>query len=323
MDPYTIRIFLPDGRPTGIQLAEIMNWTGKALVAQRSELKNLADRPEIREMGVYFLIGKSTDGFDQDVIYVGEGKVWERLTQHDNNKDFWTRVICFVSKDKNLTKGHVQYLESLLVRKIQETGREILENTQKTQPGYTCIDTLPESERADMNSFLRHIEMVLPVLGCNVLKPKPQTHSSSKTSGSDTQVTENEESPLFEIHRSGTCAFAKEVNGEFIVLKDSTARKQATPSWLSYAKFRDQLVEEGKLIDSDNPKFYRFTEDVVFNSPSAVANMVTASHVNGRVAWWVQGTKKTYDDWQAEQLAAAEQLADADAVQMPPYLGGM
>ena len=38
MTGKTIRIFLADGEPTGILLAEISNWTGKVVVAPRSQL---------------------------------------------------------------------------------------------------------------------------------------------------------------------------------------------------------------------------------------------------------------------------------------------
>jgi len=37
----TTRIFLADGEPTGILLAEISNWTGKVLPAPRSQLDQL------------------------------------------------------------------------------------------------------------------------------------------------------------------------------------------------------------------------------------------------------------------------------------------
>jgi len=43
-----IRIFLADGEPTGILLAEISNWTGKVLVAPRSQLDQLSKREEVR-----------------------------------------------------------------------------------------------------------------------------------------------------------------------------------------------------------------------------------------------------------------------------------
>ena len=44
MTGRTIRIFLADGEPTGILLAEIGNWTGKVLVAPRSRLDHLKRR---------------------------------------------------------------------------------------------------------------------------------------------------------------------------------------------------------------------------------------------------------------------------------------
>ena len=44
MNGKTIRIFLTDGEPTGILLAEISNWTGKVLVAPRSQLDQVSRR---------------------------------------------------------------------------------------------------------------------------------------------------------------------------------------------------------------------------------------------------------------------------------------
>jgi|SRR5450830_545840 len=48
MTGKTIRIFLADGEPTGVLLAEISNWTGKVLVAPRSQLDQLSKREEVR-----------------------------------------------------------------------------------------------------------------------------------------------------------------------------------------------------------------------------------------------------------------------------------
>ena len=55
MTGRTIRIFLADGEPTGILLAEISNWTCKVLVAPRSQLDQLSKREEIRRTGLYLL----------------------------------------------------------------------------------------------------------------------------------------------------------------------------------------------------------------------------------------------------------------------------
>jgi hypothetical protein len=47
MNGKTIRIVLADGEPTGILLAEISNWTGKVIVAPRSQLDQLSKREEV------------------------------------------------------------------------------------------------------------------------------------------------------------------------------------------------------------------------------------------------------------------------------------
>jgi hypothetical protein len=73
MKGKTIRIYLVDGEPTGILTAEISNWTGKVLVAPRSQLADLAKRPEVKRTGVYFLVGPDPENPLRDKVYIGEG----------------------------------------------------------------------------------------------------------------------------------------------------------------------------------------------------------------------------------------------------------
>src|SRR5438128_2070874 len=51
MKGRTIRMFLVDGVPTGVLTAEIINWTGKIIVAPRAQLSDLAKREEVRRTG--------------------------------------------------------------------------------------------------------------------------------------------------------------------------------------------------------------------------------------------------------------------------------
>ena len=69
----TIRVFLADGEPTGILLAEISNWTGKALVATRSQLDQFSKREEVRRTGVYLLVGPDPDDPSRALASIGEG----------------------------------------------------------------------------------------------------------------------------------------------------------------------------------------------------------------------------------------------------------
>lgn len=186
MKGKTIRIFLTDGTATGILTAEIMNWTGKVLVAPRADLGLLGKREEARRTGVYFLVGPDPEQAGKDRLYIGEGdNVIHRLSHHakDEAKDFWSKAVLVISKDANLTKAHVRYLESRLIRTAQSVGRASL--TNGTAPP---LPSLPESDQADMEYFLDQVQMVLPVLGFPYLQSKPRVTTPSQEKNGGTHI---------------------------------------------------------------------------------------------------------------------------------------
>jgi hypothetical protein len=295
----TIRIFLADGAPTGILTAEIMNWTGKVVVAPRTRLPDLIARPEAGRTGLYFLTGPDPEDAMRTMMYVGESdSVRDRLLQHnaDDAKDFFTRVCIVVSKDENLTKTHVRYLESRLIGIIKLANRAKL--TNGTAP---LFDLLPESDRADMEFFIEQIGVILPVLGFDFTQAPLLPTTQAKGPGIIMQ-------PQFEMSAVGVKADAVEANGEFVVLKGSMARLAGTASWTSYKGQRDKLMADGKLVESDQSNILTFAENVAFDSPSAAAAVVYAGNQNGRIAWRVKGTGQTYKDWQDSQITTSAGL---------------
>src|SRR5437867_2218769 len=139
MTSATIKLFLPDGDAKGLRTAEISNWTGKALAAPRTELDRLLGREECEKAGVYVLTG-SDPSTNVPHAYIGEAEVIrDRLKQH-KGREFWVSAIIFVSKDENLTKAHVRFLESRLLSEAAHVGRFTLE---QNQPGGS---RLPESD---------------------------------------------------------------------------------------------------------------------------------------------------------------------------------
>ena len=96
------------------------------------------------------------------------------------------------------------------------------------------------------------------------------------------------------------------MEGAFVVFKGSTARKKPSyETWTSYRALKEQLVKDGKLVDSDDPEYLVFSEDVEFSSPSAAATVVAAGSRSGPVSWKVAGTGQTYQAWQEERLNKA------------------
>lgn len=152
----TLKLFLVDGVPNGLLTAEIMNWTGHVITGPRGRLGELIQRPESRRTGVYFLVGPELGPGMRTKVYIGEtDDVTQRLTAHNRpedkgGKDFWEKVCVVTSKDANLTKGHIKYLESRLIKIAQLAERcELLNGTD---PSRWNVHRLVQRASADWSS---------------------------------------------------------------------------------------------------------------------------------------------------------------------------
>jgi hypothetical protein len=127
MSSATIKLFLVHGDPKRLRTAELSNWTGKAIAGPRSELDGVLAREEAAKPGVYFLSGVDSES-GKSAVYVGEAEsIRDRLRGH-LDKDFWNHVVFFVSKDENLTKAHIRYLEGRLIEQARSVGRAMVMN---------------------------------------------------------------------------------------------------------------------------------------------------------------------------------------------------
>ena len=164
MATATITLFLRFGDPLRLRTAELSKWSGKAVAAPRTDLDQLLQRDEVSKSGIYILT--STDPDTGKVIrYIGEAEVIADRIRAHRAKDFWVQAYLFISKDENLTKGHIRYLEGRLIGEAQKAGRYGLANTVSSGA------KLPESDREDMEVFLEKIALLLPVLGTDILSP--------------------------------------------------------------------------------------------------------------------------------------------------------
>jgi hypothetical protein len=292
----TITIFLVDGTTTGIRIGEIGNRSIKAVYVPRGALEAFADREEAKRTGVYLLVGDGPSP-SRLRIYVGEGDdVLQRIVAHngDAKKDWWGRVIVFVSADANLTKAHVRHLEARLVELATSAHRCEVEN--RTEPGG---GTLPERDRSLMAEFLDQIQTLLATFGVDVLTPVtvPQHGASQRPASAEPEVA-------LTLRGEGFAAHCVLRNGEFVVLKDSFARTKQTQSiGEGAAASRSELTASGVLLhDADR---LRFTQDWSFGTASAAAQVVVGASVNGRTAWKL-ADGSTFADWQARRLGHGE-----------------
>lgn len=240
-----------------------------------------------------YILYSDTFGGDLPAVYVGEGdEIASRLRSHsrDDAKDFWDRFVAITSKDMNLTKAHVKYLEARLIKILLEAKKCCLMN--RTEP---VFERLPEADISDMESFLDELQLILPVVGVDFLRrPKLKV----------LQKQEEETQVFFSVRNSpkGISARATEVDGEFVIIAGSTGNLNEAPSFHERIKIiRDQAMESGR-IRRDNDGHFTVLEDIAFNSPSAAAVFLFGTSRNGRTDWLVEGRNVTYGSWKEMQL---------------------
>ncbi len=261
-----ISIFLIDGIPDGRLVGEISNWTGKAFKIPRKLLKESANREELTKTGVYFLFGKSEDNPDEDAVYIGEAEeAYKRLAQQQK-MEFWSEAVVFISKDENLNKAHVKYLES----KIYDIAKAAKRYTITNSSIPTC-PALSESEQAVMTEFISNLRVLINTLGYKVLEPFAD-------------ATEKQKNLYFIKAARGADGKAVVTNEGVVVIEGSEIATSTVPSMSSaFIKQRQKLIDQGVIKKTDEKLI--FTKDYLFSSPSTAAAVVMGRNANGRIEW--------------------------------------
>jgi hypothetical protein len=293
--PATLELFFIDGKPDGMLTAEVFGWTGHLLMAPRLRLADALKREKANFTGVYVLLGE-VDG--EPTAYVGEGEnVANRIKSHDAHKDWWSQFVLITSAANNLNKAHVQYLESRLIQIGLSAANTKLENS--TNP---ALPSLTESARANMESFIAQLLMILPALRVDTFTSK----AKSDTAEEKKLVQMVTVAPVFELHLKKVAIQATAVfeDGEFVVQKGSMARAQWVGDLIgkksSYRKLFDSLIDQGVLMPDG--KHNIFVKSYAFSSTSAAGAVCNGRSTNGPASWRVKETGQTYKEWEAKSL---------------------
>jgi hypothetical protein len=268
MPSATLKLFLVFGDPKRLRTAELSNWIGKAVAGPRSEFEKLLERVECESTGIYFLTGIEP-GTSKKAIYIGEAENIKNRIKAHLTKDFWNQVTFFVSKDENLTKAHIKYLEGRLIELAKDSGRTTVMNNQGSGA------RLPESDREEMEIFLEKMQQMLPALDVDAFVPTVANQSEDQV----------KKEVLFCKIKNVVAKGYQTPNG-FIVLKDSQAvidERVSAKKWPTVLAQRNNLIEEEILIPVGDA--YVFTQNTEFPSPSAAAATIHGGSANGLLAW--------------------------------------
>lgn len=285
-----LRLFLPDGTPSGPRYYELVNWTGQAVVMPVSRIKELVSGawPEFERPGVYLVRGESEDGHGR--LYIGESEnVAKRVQGHPATLGFEvTELLLFSSKDDNLAKSHVLWLESALIELATVAKR--IKLTNGTAPP---TKALSKAEQATMVEYLEHLGLVAHTAGFSYF-----TRAKVRRVGPAPAAQ-------FSLHKvkQGIKARALQSDEGFVVLAGSRASGSPTEALAKgYAQQREELIEQG-VLKPDPGGHYLFTVDAVFSSPSAAASIIAGYPSSGPQNWLDQNNVSLKDLLEKEKLA--------------------
>jgi hypothetical protein len=268
--PQTIQIYLPQGDPAGIRMAEITTRTVRVFEVPRPLLRDFRDMPESKQVGVYFLFGSSES--DRPSCYIGQsGAIGDRLKTHSNKKDFWDHALVAVSLTNAWTNTHTGYMEWQAIKRATEAGRFELHNGNDASSPHT-----PAPLEADCLEYLETISVLLTTLGYPVLEPIKEIRLAGPDSNGAAETL------IF--REGGTEARARPTTEGLLVLAGSVGKATARPSLsASLLRRREDLVEQGVVeIRGDE---YVFVKDQLFSSPSTAGAVVVGGNINGRITW--------------------------------------
>lgn len=298
----SIELFFHDGEPDGMVSATIpFQWTGHVLVTGRTQLSDALRESETAQPGVYLLIGEDDQG--ESTLYVGEtDEIRSRIRQHakSEDKNWWDIAVFVTATGEPLNKAHARYLEHRIHSLAQAAGKVKLANSKSP-----TASPLSKAALAHMDDFLNNLQLVLPALRLDFLL--------QQTAVDHPPHDEKENTPpiyfIMEVPRHGVKARARleQSTGKFIVEAGSLARKEwvgSTTAQSTYARLHAELVEQGILQPQDGHLIY--VRSYAFKSTSAAAAVTAGRPATGPGTWILEGSTKTYGEWESEDLERAE-----------------
>lgn len=259
----TIQIYLPDGKAEGLRIAEITSRTVKVLQVPRGDLAKAWKRPELDNVGLYFLLGEAEDG--ETMLYVGETELChKRLREHNRKMDWWYTALVCISASAAFTKTHVKYLEWYCHKTAKEVARYKVDNSNNPKKPHAS-----ESMEADLMDHFETIKMLCGTLGFPLFE----------------RLESLDEQELFFCKGKEATASGEYNEKGFVVHQGSLGMRALVPSAPKTVTARHQELVAAKVLEPNDANTLRFTKPHVFTSPSIAAAIVLGRNANGWVEW--------------------------------------
>ena len=255
----TVTTYLIDGDPKGTQDAFISNKICQMFVVPRSNLSYLNTQKKLQKPAFYILLGE--DESTKPQAYIGETENFkERVKDHDSKKAFWQKALIFVSKDADMTKVDVQYLEYKAIAEAKKANAFVLSDNKQIPKA----PNLPEHQQDSIDEFFEDVKFLASFIGCNIF-----------------EVSQPKEEHLFYTKGRGCNAKGFYSSDGFTVLKGSIVAPTMVPSF-NWKEKREKMLQD---YTANENGILVLTSDKTFSSPSTAADFCIGSSNNGWLVW--------------------------------------
>ena len=213
--------------------------------------------------GIYFLVNTDEGKKDNRYLYIGQTKQGPvRLIDHKAKRDEWNMAYMFLADKEDISLQIADELEAYEISRFLDSGKYKIENSRPNKA--TC------SPIAQM--FSESIEDVMSFFGYDVYR----VFKSNDLSLAD---------DIYIINRNGNKGMLKIINGKYYLLKNSLISQNINEEQIpdKNVRLRDELLYNNKLVKDGI--YYRTTEDLEFDSPSAVSSFVIGHADNGWISF--------------------------------------
>lgn len=274
----TIKLFLMDADPSKrikctIDLVPIV-----AYKINREDLEITKDREHLKQSGIYFLFGGTSDKTSKEVVYIGQAGIRKngegllcRLQEHKRNpeKYYWNEAIAFTTTDDSLGASDISFLENRFCKLAKKANRYEVKNGNEPTVG-----NVSEEKECALEEFIDNAKLILGALNYKVFVPiLEQSNKKNK----DALLYLNRT-----IRKTGTNikAMGRQTRDGFVVLKGSNvAHEEMKTIYPTVKKLRSNVI-----LDRN----HNLIDDMLFSSPTYAAAFVIGGSVNGLTAWKTQ-----------------------------------
>lgn len=301
----SITVTFFDGRPDGIRKCEdkgdtvVLVYIVPRCCLSRAWNDQALNKELDSKNGIYYLVGKSPDS-EKTMVYVGQTtRGFQRLADHNYEKEFWRVAIFFMADRKKFTREILDGLEQYAIKQVKALKRYSCDNSNDPR----CTST--DEEQGYVENYYDEIRFYMAAFGYPLTDEGFEISSSTAEVDRDTaEVLEvmgasspqgqskNEIEHVEQNSHTAQCWIGNSKDGPYaevefhypdkttVILAGASVDLSKEPHSGPAKDKRQESLNDGRLVKNKNG-FYKLMAPVTFKKPTPAVEFVLGGSLSG------------------------------------------